>query len=627
MLKHHHFTIKNHQKEIKALHVRLKFVFGISILLIALLMGRLVQLQVFEHKNYRTQAVQNRLDLIPLPPTRGLIFDRKGELLAENIPVFSLQITPSMVSDLTQTIHELQKIVPINDDEIKIFNKQIKQHRRFDRIPLKLKLSPVEVAKLYVNLYQFPGVHIQARLIRYYPYGSTFAHVLGYVGRINEQEIQHINTSNYSATNFIGKIGVEKFYENQLHGLVGYQEVEVNAANRIIRTLQRVEPIAGKNIYLTIDAKLQEVAMSAMSDACGAVVAIDPNNGEILAMVSYPGYDPNPFVKGIDLQQYRELVHEPNRPLYDRALRGLYPFGSTIKPFVAIAGLEHHVINPTTKIFDPGWYKLPNNHHIYHDWWPGGHGWVDLYTAIVRSCDTYFFGLAHKMGIENLDSMLFSFGFGKKTNVDLYGELTGLVTSPDWKVKTKHVPWYPGDTLNSGIGQGFMLTTPLQLASATATLAMHGQGFQPHLLSKILSGGKSILYRPKALSPVQTSPENWQLVINAMHGVTVEPHGTGYHFFHNTPYTVAGKSGTAQVFTLRHYRKWKESELPEKLRDNHLFIAFAPVESPKIAVAVVVEHSDQAKQIAREVMDAYLLGIKTPQMLHSKILPIPATTI
>lgn len=578
-----------------------------SILILVLtcsLLVRLFYLQIIQHKLYTTLSQKNQLTLLPIPPNRGLIYDRNGVLLAQNIPVFSLEIIPDKVPNLKETIKELQTIIPFTPDELTAFYKQLKEHRRFDTVPLKLKLDQTQLARFYVNQYRFPGVIVNAQMIRYYPFGSSFVDVLGYVGRINEQELAKIDTTNYSASNFIGKLGVEKAYENILHGTVGYQQVETDAGGHIVRVLKRIPPVGGESVYLGIDSGLQLAAEEALGSNNGAIVVINPKNGEILAMVSQPGYDPNLFVQGIDSATYKTLQADPARPLYNRALRGLYPQGSTIKPYLAIEGLSSGVITPTFKINDPGYFMLPGSSHVYRDWKKGGHGIVNVSKAITVSCDTFFYTIGVKMGITRIGYILHEFGFGQLTGIDIGDELPGLVPSPDWKKRTKNEPWYLGDTVVSSIGQGYNLVTPLQQANAVAQIATKGHGYVPHLVIKIQDAkGKVTIITPQPHPVIQIDPEIWDLIFTAMVNV-LKPGGTSA-IIGNAPYSIAGKSGTAQVFSTHGVIADKSQKLPKNLRDNTLFIAFAPVEDPQIAIATVVENNEEAKKTTRAVMDYY----------------------
>lgn len=616
--------IKNHLQEIKLITHRAIAALVIMCALIIVLIIRLGYLQLNKHDLYTTLSKKNWLDLVPVEPTRGLIYDRNGVLLAENTPVFSLDVIPDKIENMPQTLSEISKIVPLTDTEIAQFQKQLKQHRRFDEIPLKMRLSEQDVAKFSENQYRFRGVIVKARLIRHYPFGSNFIHVLGYEGRISTQELTEIDTTNYSASNYIGKLGIEKYYEDDLHGTVGYEQVENDASGEAVRVINKIKPVPGENIYLTIDSKLQLAVEKALDGHRGAVIVIQPKTGQILAMVSEPTYDPNIFVAGISNQDFKTLQDSPDKPLYNRVLRGLYPFASTIKPFMALEGLTSQVTDEYRTIYDPGWYELENSSHIFHDWRRHGHGTVNLTKAIVSSCDTYFFDLANKMGISRMDDILTQFGFGQLSGIDLDDELPGNVASPEWKKRVKGASWYPGDTLNSGIGQGFMQVTPLQLAVGVSTLSNRGQHYSPYLLYGEQQPGKNFnLLPPTLLNKIELhDPHDWDVVINAMHDVIISPEGTGYyHFGHDAPYSVGGKTGTAQVYSEKHANEDQaddQSKLPEHMRDHSLFIGFAPVENPQIALAVVVENSKLAAGVARKIFDYYLVG---PQTLYP---PVPA---
>lgn len=585
-----------------SLLVALLIIFSLGLIL------RLAYLQFSQFKRYATLSLKNQMSIIPIAPPRGIILDKNGIILADNIPVYALEIIPEHVKDLEKTLHKLKKLLPsITDEEIEDFHRARRQNRSYVPIPFKMRLTQEEVATFASNQYRFPGVSIKARLMRYYPFKEAMAHVLGYVSRINIQELQQVDSTNYRATNFIGKTGIEKYYEDTLHGRVGYQQVETDVSGRVLRVLSKQPPVSGEKIYLTIDSRLQLAAFNALEGKRGAVVAMSVKNGDILAMVSSPSYDPNLFVKGISDKEYHHLVHAPNKPLYNRAVRGLYPPASTVKPFVAIAGLEKGIITPHTKIYDPGWYRLPGVSHKYRDWKRTGHGVINLKRAITVSCDTYFYQLGNKIGITAIEDMLVQFGFGQSTHVDLHEEAPGIVPSPSWKRSSKGHAWYPGDTLITSIGQGFMLASPLQMANATAALSQHGRRFRPHLLSKSVQD-RGTVHEYKALEeyPVQLKDDTyWTIVAEAMQNVIKSNEGTGYRFGRDTPYTVAAKTGTAQVFSGSQYEKKAYAEIPETLRDHSLFIAFAPVEKPEIAIAVLVENDFVASFVARKVIDTY----------------------
>lgn len=601
--------IKNHHQEIQLTAKRTMLALIIITILIGLFVWRLAYLQIYKHDVYITLSTKNWLDLIPVEPTRGLIYDRNGVLLAENVPVFSLDIIPFKVPNLQKTLAELRKIVALNDNEETQFLRQLKQHRRFDEIPLKLRLTEKEVAVFAENQHRFPGVIIKARLMRHYPFGESFSHVIGYVGRINVQELNEIDQINYSASHYIGKLGVEKYYEEELHGKVGYEQVENDASGKPIRILKEIKGTPGRNIYLTIDSGLQFAAEKALQGRRGAVVAIQPETGQVLAMVSQPGYDPNLFVLGINQKDYQILQKSENRPLFDRALRGLYPLASTIKPFLALSALDEGIIDANYSILDKGWFMLRNWTHPYHDSSKLGHGTVNLHKAIAVSCDIFFYDVGSKMGIRRMEAVLNQFGFGTLSGIDLDGELPGTIPSPEWKSRAKGTGWYEGDTILSSIGQGYMQTTPLQLAVATATLANHGQRYMPYLLlGDQMPGTPYLPQQPIPLDPVQLNDkQNWNVVIKAMQDVIASPRGTATRYGHNHSYTIAAKTGTGQISRRRNPEEAdKQEALPEKLRDHHLFIAFAPVEKPKLAIAVITENSNTAVETARSIFDYYL---------------------
>lgn len=605
-------SVRNDRAEARLHHFRLNLLVALVIILSILLVFRLAYLQISQFKRYETLSLKNQMSIIPIAPPRGIILDKNGVVLAENIPVYVLEIIPERVKQMPETLQKLKALIPsITDDDIDNFNKARKQNRSFVPIPFKLKLSQEEVAIFASNQYQFPGVSIKARLMRYYPLGDMMAHLLGYVGRINVQELRQVDPTNYRATNFIGKSGIERYYEDILHGQVGYQQVETDVSGRTLRVLNKQNPVSGERLYLTIDKRIQEVAYEAMKERRGAVVAMSTKGGDILAMISAPSFDPNLFVNGINNIDYQKLATARDRPLYNRAVRGLYPPASTIKPFMGLTGLEKGFINSSYGIYDPGWFRLPGVSRPYKDWRKGGHGITNLKRAIMVSCDTYFYQLGHRMGIGIIEEMLNKFGFGQMTGIDLNEEAPGLVPSKHWKAQNKGLPWYPGDTIITSIGQGFMLVSPLQLANATASLSQKGQRFRPHLLLKSIQSDteETHKYKPVEEYPITVKDENyWVQISEAMQAVINNNEGTGYRFGRNAPYSVAAKTGTAQVFGGKHYdkvRKAKAEDIPEYLRDHSLIIAFAPADNPEIAVAVMVENDVAASSVARKVMDAY----------------------
>lgn len=608
------FTIKDTEEESRLIRLRVYSAVVIIILIVMALVARLFYLQVIRHDHFITLSQSNRVKVLPIAPIRGLIFSRNNVLLADNQPSFSLELIPEQIDNLDKTIGQLSRLIDIDEDSVNRFKKLRREKRRFESIPLKFNLSEDEVARFSVERHKIPGAKVIARPYRHYPEKSTLVHALGYVARIDEKDLQKIVESNYLGTTHIGKLGVEKAYEDILHGHVGHQQVEVNAQGRIIRVLERTPPEPGKNIYLTLDLSLQTVALSLMQGRKGSIVAMNPDNGDILALVSSPAYDPNPFVNGIDSKSYKVLLSSRDTPLINRALSGKYPPGSTIKPFLAIAALMFGVRDVDEKTWCKGWYTLKGQDHRYRDWKKGGHGHVDLNYAIMQSCDVYFYTLAHDLGITRLNQALTNFGFGFKTGIDIGGESTGLVPSIDWKRSALNQPWYPGETLIAGIGQGYVLTTPLQLVTATAALANHGKRVLPRLVYKIsdpISGESTLLPVATPEYVAGYKQEHWNFVIQAMEDVMHGARGTARRSGANTAYRIAGKTGTAQLFGIGQDEKYEKDKVPEHLRDHALFIAFAPARQPKIALAIVVENggsgSSTAAPIGRKLLDHYLL--------------------
>ena len=607
---HRIYTIKDALLENRIFLGRIVFIFVFMLLLTGTLVARLVYLQIVGHEHYSTLAKDNRIRISPLPPTRGIIYDRHGKILAENLPSYSLELTPEQIPDMQDTLDRLQKLLDIPEEKIEQFHSQRKRHKHFTSTPLLLRLSDQEVARFAVVRPYFPGVDIHARLVRHYPYGELTSHVVGYVGRINEKELKSLPIAEYRGTHHIGKTGIEKTYESDLHGRAGYAEIETNAQARPIKTLTEVPPVPGANIYLTLDIDLQRTAYHALDIYNGAVVAIQVKTGEVLVLVSRPGFDPNPFVYGISRKVYRELQESDNLPLFNRALRGQYPPGSTLKPFIALAGLEYKVTDFHHKLYCPGYYQLPNVSHKYRDWKKWGHGTVAMNDAIVQSCDVYFYDLALTLGIDRMHAFLSEFGFGEKTGIDVTGEKAGLLPSKEWKQRRRRQPWYPGETLITGIGQGFTQVTPLQLARATATLANRGEVVSPFLADRIIHANFAVAGPRKTSRNLHLNPENVQNIINAMVNVVHGARGTARRIGKDIPYRIAGKTGTAQVFSVKQEENYNEDEIAFKLRDHALFIAFAPAADPEIAVAVIVENGGHggsvAAPIAAKVIKQYL---------------------
>ena len=614
----HLAEFKDHQRELYFFQLRIGIA-GIFVLAaFSLLLVRLVYLQVLQYDYYRTKAEDNRISIVPIMPNRGLILDRSGTVLARNYSAYTLEIFPGKVADLEKTIDELAAIIEIRASDRTRFKRLRIEAKGADSLPIRTRLSDEEVAKFAVNRYRFPGVDIQARLFRQYPLNELASHLVGYIGRINERDVQHIEdadlTANYKGTDHIGKTGLEQSYESELHGITGYEQVEVDSGGRGVRTLSRTSPTSGNNLVLTLDIRLQEVAEQAFGENRGALVAIEPATGGILAFVSKPGFDPNLFVDGIDPASWELLNTSPDRPMVNRALAGTYPPGSTFKPYLALGALELGKRTPQQTIHDPGFFQFGN--HRFRDDKVGGHGTVDMYKSIVVSCDTYYYVLGNDLGIDNIARIIGQFGFGAKTGIDVEGEATGVLPSQEWKRKRFRKPeqqkWYAGETISIAIGQGYNAYTPLQMAQAMAAIANNGVIYRPHLVNYIenIRSGERALVEPKVARDLKLKPEHIEFIKRALAGVNVE--GTGARAFAKAEYTSAGKTGTAQVVALKQNEKYDEKRVAERHRDHALFIAFAPLESPKIALAVVVENAGfgarAAAPVARQVLDYYLLG-------------------
>lgn len=592
---------------------RIVFSLVLAGLLLLALIARLYHLQVVQHDRYVTLAQNNRIELLPVPPVRGLIYDRNGELLARNFRVYNLEILPDKVQDMDRLLNDLGQLVVLGEDDIARFRKLLGRRPGFESQTLRTNLSEVEAARFAVNQHRLPGAYLRARLQRRYPHGALTAEVVGYVGRISESDLERIDQSAYRGIDFIGKLGIEARYERELLGVAGVEKVETNAHGRLVRRLERTPPVTGKSLHLTIDVGLQQRAREALAGWDGSVVAIDPSNGDILAFVSEPSFDPNPFVEGIGRKAYRALRESPHKPLLNRALHGRYPPGSTIKGFLGLVALDNS-LNPGSRIYCPGWYSLPNTRHRYRCWKKTGHGSVDLRKAITESCDVYFYQTARNLGIERMHDGLQRFGFGSKTGVDLLGEPSALMPSREWKERVHGQPWYPGETVITGIGQGYMLATPLQLAAATATLANRGRKVRPRFLAAIEDPESRTIEKLPPVSEGRvsiSSPRAYDLVIEAMHDVVQGARGTARRSGLGAPYPFAGKTGTAQVKGIAQGAKYDEKSVEKKFRDHALFIAFAPLENPRIALAVIAENggsgSRTAAPIARKLLDYWLI--------------------
>jgi len=606
--------LKNPKLEERYFRVRVYWVAFLVCCCIFVLGARLFHLQIVSNEHYATLSQENRVRVVPIPPTRGLIFDRKLRLMADNKSSYQIEVTPVQVDDVQQVVQELEEYIELEEHHLKKFFEDVKRKQSFESIPLKLNLNEHEVAKFSVNRHRFPGVEITARANRFYPFAGRNTHALGYVGRINAQEVNKVDKQKYSGTTHIGKLGIEKYYEELLHGDVGYQHIEINAQGRKLRVLEKVPPTPGADLVLSIDSRLQKIAEDSLGERNGSVVAMDPVTGEVLVFVSTPTFDPNLFVNGISSKKYSLLRDDDDRPLFNRALKGQYPPGSTIKPMMALAGLHHRATWAGETMYAGPYYKLPGHKRKYRDWKKGGHGKVDMYKAITQSCDVYFYTLAVELGITKISDFMNQFNLGSRTELDTWGEAKGLMPSVQWKKAVHGQPWYPGETVITGIGQGYMLATPLQLAAATGALAMRGQGVRPRFLRAVRKPGHIEELAVATAMPVVSVESDlyWDQVISAMIDVAHKPNGTAYKIGKDAKYKIAGKTGTAQVFGLEEDEEYEEENVAEKLRDHGLFIAFAPAEDPKIAIAVIVENggggSKSAAPVARVVMDHYLLS-------------------
>ncbi len=610
------------EREVRRFHLRLAAAAALVLVTFGVLFARFVYLQVVQHAYYHTKAEDNRISVVPLPPNRGLIMDRNGVVLARNQSAYTLEVQLAQVADLDDLIDSLATVVDILPRDRKRFKKLREEMRGAESLPIKTRLSDEDVARFAANAYRFPGVAIKARLFREYPHGALASHALGYIGRINDRDLAWLEdrelSANYKGTDFMGKTGIEQSYEQELHGTTGSAHVEIDAGGHGVRTLSSIAPTAGNSLVLTLDLGLQEVAERAFGSYRGVLVAIEPSTGGILAFASRPGYDPNLFVDGIDPQSWERLVNDPDKPLSNRALNGAYPPGSTIKPFMALMALELGKRTPEYAISDPGHFSLPGQTHRYRDWKVGGHGIVNLHKSIVISCDTYYYGLAADTDVDKQHEFLSQFGFGARTEIDVRGEHMGLLPSRAWKLKRFQQRWYAGDSISVGIGQGYNLTTPLQLAQATAILANNGVVYRPHLVRELVDivTGERRKIEPEPVRTIRLNPKWVQLVKSAMVDVT-RPGGTAARAGAGAEYTFAGKTGTAQVIAMKQDEKYDEKKVAERFRDHSLFIAFAPVDAPRIALAVLVENgghgSATAAPIARVVLDYFMLGKKPDQ--------------
>ncbi|MBZ6386415.1 MULTISPECIES: penicillin-binding protein 2 [Pantoea] len=615
-------NFRNFEAEEKLFARRALVAFALVVICFTILAVNLYRLQVRDHGYYQTRSNQNDIKMIPVAPTRGLIYDRNGIPLVHNVTWYDITLTPYKIDDMQATLKALTPIVDLKPDEIDAFTHALKQSSRYKPVMLKEELTDEEVARFSVNQYRFTGVSIDTYQDREYPYGADLAHVVGYVSKINDNDYKRLNAAgiaeNYAADHNIGKQGIEGYYESLLHGKPGYQEVEVDNHGRIVRVLKEVPPVAGKNITLTIDLHLQQYIESLLAGQRAAVLVEDPHDGSVLAMVSSPSYDPNPFVKGISYQSYKTLLQDKNLPLINRVTQGLYPPASTVKPYMAMSALLTGVITPQTTFFGAPTWTLPGTDRRYRDWKKSGHGMLDVTKAIEESADTFFYQVAFMMGIDRIHSMLSQFGYGKSTGIDLNEEYNGLLPSRDWKLKVHKKGWYQGDTVSVGIGQGYWIATPIQMVKAMVALINNGKVIAPHLLAKAERGKSVELYQPALPQPQIGDARSpyWALVRRAMFGMANAPNGTGYKYFHTAPYGIAAKSGTSQVFSLKQNQTYNAKMIPVRLRDHIFYTAFAPFNNPKVAVALILENGGNegitAAPVMREILDHIFLPPPTP---------------
>ncbi|WP_166419149.1 penicillin-binding protein 2 [Pseudoalteromonas sp. Z1A8] len=608
MLKHRP-TIRDHSAEAN-LFARRAFVGFVFVLgLVAVLLSNLYTIQVEDHQDYQTRSNDNRIKVIPIAPNRGLIYDRNGVLLAENKPVYNLEVIPEEVDDLDESLNQISKIIAITEQDKQDFLKDIKHTRRFKSQVLKARLDETEVAKFSVNQHKFPGFSIEARLARYYPFGDTLTHALGYVAKLNRKELNQLEqedrATNYRATYDIGKLGLEKYYEETLHGKVGSQRVEVNNRGRVIRTLSMTQPQPGSDLVLTLDVGLQQIAQHGLKNMRGAVVVMDAKDGGVLALYSNPSYDPNLFVHGISSKNYKALLNQ-DRPLINRTTQGRYAPASTVKPLMAVLALEENIVNESTSIWDPGFFQIPNVEHKWRDWKRWGHGHVDVYKAIEESCDTYFYDAAYRLGITKISDFMARFGYGDLSGIDIHEETTAILPSKEWKEGRFKESWWRGDTISVGIGQGYWTATPIQIANATNILVNRGINHPPHLVQVVKKDSDVTQINNEEKPPViLKDPRHWQVSLDAMHNTVQKISGTAHKAFKGTNYDSAGKTGTAQVVSIAQGERYDAKSLKERQRDNTIYVGFAPYNDPKIVVSVVLENNHGGIQIARQLMDYY----------------------
>ena len=613
-------SIRNHSAESALFMRRTVVVFIAIIIAIGILITNLYYLQISSFQRYQTRSNANRISVQTIPPNRGLIYDRNGVILAENKPIYSLQVIVKNSKNFKENMTELQSLLTLTDHELNKFYRKKRHTRSFKPIIIRDNLTPKEVALFTVNQHRFKGFSIQANLIRYYPFGDAFTHMLGYIAKINNKDIKRLDkkgeTARYRGTKYIGKLGIERYYEDLLHGEPGQRQVEVDSWGRIIRTLSFTPPIPGKDLKLNIDIKLQLKAQQLLKGYRGTIIVMNAKTGGILTLFSNPSYDPNWFVNGISTKQYNSLLQSKDRPLVNRATQGRYPPASTIKPQMALLALDTGVITEFTEIFDPGWWQVPGSKRRFRDWKRWGHGIVNVSKAIEQSCDTFFYDTSYKLGIDRISPFMQKFGFGKYSGLDISEETKAIMPSREWKKARFHSQWYDGDTISVGIGQGYWTVTPIQLTKATTILARRGKTIEPRLLHSIISSGKEIIPDEIPQKPIIVKdPHYWDIALNAMQGVTTK--GTARRAFHGAKYTVAGKSGTAQVVNIKEDEKYDASKIKERHRDNAMFVAFAPVKSPEVVATVVLENagggSTNAAPIVRKLFDDYFNTADIPK--------------
>jgi len=614
-MKHKRVTIRDHHAE-SALFGRRVFV---SLLIVVIAFGvlftNMYRLQVVDHQSFQTRSNDNRIKVVPLAPNRGLIYDRRGRILAENQPVMSLEVTPEKVQDLEQTLAQLQQLLAIDDETIAEFHENRRRERRFSQIILLDGLTEQQAARFAVRQHEFPGVSIEARLVRHYPYGEAITHALGYVAKINRNDLNKLSEedkqANYAATRVIGKLGIERYYEELLHGTIGYQQVEVDIHGRNIRTLSVEPPIPGQDLHLELDIELQQFAYELLKNERGSIILMDPRDGAIRAMVSKPSYDPNWFAQGISYAQYQSLLNSRHSPLLNRSTQGGYPPASTVKPQLAVLGLEEGIITPTTKVWDPGWFQIEGVDHRYRDWLAWGHGWVDVTDAIVESCDTFYYDLALKMGIDTIHDGMVRYGFGARTGIDIAEESAAVMPSRGWKRARFNQPWYAGETVSIGIGQSYWTTTPIQLAVGTSVIVNRGERPVPRLLHAIQEGEVVLPAVVEMREPVTLkNPQNWDVVLQALNLTVSSIKGTAHRAFKDATYTSGGKTGTAQVRSIGQEEEYNAEEIDERYRDNAMYVGHAPAENPELVVVIAVENTiggggSVAAPMARKLLDFY----------------------